>query len=140
MPGPSGGPRNMIKVMLRLGDFSFSIDTAAYETLDRTTQYVWPIQDRPSKRPGRQWTGPGEETIDLPGVIYPQFKGTLNELDTLRNLAEEGEPKFLIDGRGNIWGKYCIEEIKETQKIFFSDGVPREIRFQIKLSRFGEDQ
>jgi hypothetical protein len=130
----------MIKVMLRLGEYSFSLDTAAYERLERAVQYTWPSQPRIGQRPGRQFTGIGEESIDLPGVIYPQFRGTLNEMKTLRAMAEEGEPKLLVDGRGNVWGKYCIEEIKETQSVLFSDGVPREVRFQVKLARYGEDQ
>ena len=130
----------MIKVMLRLGPYNFSIDTAAYERLERSVQFNWPSQSRIGRRPGRQFTGMGEETIDLPGVIYPQFGGSLDEMKTLRDMGEEGEPLVLVDGLGKVWGKYCIEEVKETQGVLFSDGVPREIRFQIKLARFGEDR
>ena len=124
---------------MALGDYRFSVDTAAFGKLSRSVEYRWPSQDRAGRRPAKQFTGIGTETIEVDGVIYPHYKGGLGQMDEFRALAGEGVPYLLVDGRGKVWGKFCIESIKETRTVFFADGTPRKIEFALTLSHYGED-
>lgn len=141
----------MTKVMMTLGKFRFSLGTAAYKSLRRSVEYRWEAQARAGRIPARQFVGPGNETIELDGVIYPQQqigggeagaqkRVGLGQMDRLRAEAGRGEPLPLTDGMGNHWGKWCIERVEETRSAFFPDGAPRKIEFRLSLSRYGEDQ
>ncbi len=47
--------------------YNFSLDTAAFDELTRSTEFRWTSQER----------------LTLKGAIYPGFKGGLKRLDTL---------------------------------------------------------
>ncbi|WP_199237391.1 phage tail protein [Azospirillum sp. TSH64] len=125
--------------MLALGEYRFSIDTAAYQTLQRSTEYRWPSQDRLGRAPALQFLGPGTDQISLAGTIFPQFRGGIGQLDKLRAEAGKGEPLLLVDGRGRVHGKYVVTKIEETQALFLSDGTPRKVDFSLELLRYGDD-
>ena len=125
--------------LMKLGDYTFSIDSAAYQTLSRTTEYRWRSQPRVGRLPAQQFMGPGEETLSLDGVIYPHFKGGLSQLDAMRTEAGKGEPLMLVDGTGHIWQQWVINQVEETHKTLFEDGTPRRVEFRLQLSRYGED-
>ncbi|MGE4296924.1 MAG: phage tail protein [Desulfovibrionaceae bacterium] len=126
-------------VMMALGSYRFSLSTAAYQQLRRTTPFRWAEQPRFAREPGLQFTGPGKETIELEGVILTTFKGGLGQLDAMRAEAGKGVPLVLTDGLGKAWGKYVIEEVAETQTVFLPGGIPKKIEFSLRLSRYGED-
>jgi phage protein U len=125
-------------VLLGLGDYKFSISTAAYDSLSRSTSWRWPSQERAGRTPARQFTGKGDDTITLTGVIFAE-QGGVGQVEALRKLADTGEPQILVDQLGYIRGKWCIETITETQSSFFSDGVARKQEFSIQMSAYGED-
>ena len=129
----------MIDVMMMLGSFMFSIDTAAYQELTRTNEYRWPAQERVTREAALQFVGPGQESISLKGVIYPHYKGGIGQMDTIRGDAALGEPLLLVDGNGNYWGKYVIERAEETKTVFYADGTPRKIDFKLDLKYYGDD-
>lgn len=126
-------------VMLQLGSFQFGVSTAAYQELKRSTEWRWPAQDQFGRLPALQFVGPSSDTITLPGVIYPEYRGGLGLLDALRALADAGEPQMMIDGRGNILGKWVIERVEEGQQVFADGGVPRKMEFTLGLRRIQDD-
>jgi len=126
-------------IMMKLGRYTFSLKTAAYQDLKRSTAYRWQQQDRINRRPAQQYLGIGEETISLSGTVYPYFKGGTKQINAIRAEAETGKPLLLIDGTGMVWGKMVIKKINETQKILFSDGTPRQIDFSLELAYYGND-
>jgi hypothetical protein len=130
----------MTDVMMGLGNYRFSLSTAAYQDLKRTNPYRWSAQNRIGQRPALQYIGPGQETIELSGDIYPLYKGGIGQLDKMRVLAGTGQPQILVDGLGNIWGKWCIEEIQETQTTFLPGGIPKKQSFTLRLSHYGEEK
>ena len=83
-----------------------------------------------------QHVGQGTETITLPGVIYPEFRGGTGQLDAMREIAGKGEPLSLIDGGGGVMGLFAIERIEEKQAVFAAAGVPRKVEFTLQLRRF----
>ncbi len=129
----------MAKTLMQLGDYSFSLDTAAYQVLFRSTAYQWASQDRMGQRPSAQHLGCGAETMRLNGVIYPEYAGGLTQMDAMREEAEKGEPLILVDGNGYVWQQWCITSIEETQKVFNDYGEPKKVAFRLQLSRYGED-
>lgn len=130
----------MTEIMMALGTYRFALPSAAYQQLRRTAEYRWPSQERLGRRPARQFVGPGDERLELEGIIHPHFAGGLGQLDRMRELAGQGEPQMLSDGRGRVWGLWCIERIEETQTIFDRNGDPFKIEFRLALGRYGEDE
>lgn len=124
-------------VMLALGDFRFSLNTAAFQELSRSNSWRWPAVDRIGARPASQFVGPGEDCIRINGQIYPHFRGGIGQIDAMRAEADKGEPLLLVDGTGRVWGKYVITDISETQAVFFSNGAPRRQDFDITLQAYG---
>ncbi len=129
----------MAELMAALGPFRFGVGTAAPQSLRRAAEYRWPAQERFGRASARQYTGPGGETLELEGVLYPHHAGGLGQVEAMRTLAGKGEPLRLTDGRGKAWGRWCIERVEETQTVFFADGTPRKIEFRLALARYGED-
>lgn len=123
-------------VMMMLGGFKFFIHTAAYRELNRRTEYKWPSQHRFGKRPSYQWVGEGDDTMQLSGVIYPEFRGGFHQIETLRSIASRGQPQLLIDGLGKILGRWVIEGIDEKQSTFAGFGAPRKQEFTLQLRKF----
>lgn len=123
-------------MMMRLGDFAFGINTAAYDELRRSTEYKWPAQERFGQRDTLQYTGPGDDTITLTGTILTAYRGGTGQLQRLRNLAAEGQPQFLISGLGQIMGRWVIERVEEGQTTFAAAGHPRKQEFTVQLRRF----
>ena len=126
-------------VMMQLGAFQFGIATAAYQELRRTAAWRWPTQERFGKAATMQFTGPETETMDLPGVIYPEWRGGFGQLDTMRSIAGEGKPLALVAGDGASMGKWVILRVEETQTVFGDAGAPRRVEFSLALQRYPED-
>lgn len=123
-------------VMMQLGSFQFSVATAAYQELSRSTQWRWPEQETFGVLPTSQFTGPGKETLSIKGVIFPEFLGGFGQVDQLRRLGDEGSPQMLVSGEGSIMGRWCIEQVDEGQTIFDTAGRPRRQEFSMQLKRF----
>ncbi|HHW4679775.1 MAG TPA: phage tail protein [Xylella sp.] len=127
-------------VQMMLGDYTFSVATVVYQELARVNEYRWAAIERYGQRDARQYTGPGEERIELPGIAYPDWQGSRASLDELRTMASQGKPLQLIDSYGVIHGWYVIERIEERQSYHHPDGRPRRIEFTLSLQRVTDDQ
>ncbi len=125
-------------VMMTLGSFNFTLSTAVYQELRRTTEYTWASQSRFGNKEAVQYTGRGTETIVLPGVIYPEWRGGTGQVQDLRNLAAEAQPLLLLDGTGNVYGNWVIEKVEENQSVFAGGGVARKQEFTISLKRYDD--
>ncbi|WP_318356301.1 phage tail protein [Enterobacter sp.] len=125
-------------MMLALGMFVFMRQTLPYQSIQRDTDYRWPSNSRVGLRDTFQFLGPGEETVALSGVLYPELTGGKLSMTTLRLMAEEGRAWPLIDGTGTIYGMFIINNVSETGSLLFSDGTPRRTDFTLKLTRVDE--
>lgn len=126
-------------MMLALGPYRFSLNTSAYQSLKRSSEYRWPSTPRIGKEPLLQAIGPGCDHIDLDGVIYPHFRGGLGQINAMRDSAQRQDPLMLINGQGNVLGRFVITQIEESQNTFLADGTPRKIEFRLSLERYGEE-
>lgn len=125
-------------VMMKLGPYTFSISTAAYQELTRSTEYRWGAQERIGQREALQFVGPGKDTIDLTGVVYPKYRGGFGQLNEMRASAAAGQPLMMVAGTGRLMGRWCIEGITENQSIFLGAGRPRKQTFTLKLRKYGD--
>lgn len=129
-------------IMIALGDYRFSMSTAAFQRLSRTSEWRWPSQEVIGARPKKQYVGPGEDRIELSGEVYPSYRPQrqgLAQVAYMRQEAARGEPLLMVDGTGRVWGLFVIESVTEDQTVFFSDGTPRKIEFSVSLSAYGGD-
>lgn len=123
--------------MFILGQYIFGLSTAAPAEFSRETAYNWPAQDVFGAGQSLQFTGWGEDSITLQGVIYTEFIGDTGQLNAMRETADAGEPLTLIDGRGNILGDYVITRVSERQDAFAQAGTPLRQSFTMTLARYG---
>jgi uncharacterized protein len=127
-------------VFMALGSYRFSISTAVYESFKRETKWRWASQERLSRTPAKQYVGPGEDTITLEGVVYPHFRGGLEQIDNIRAEADKEEPLLLVDGLGYVYDYWVVTSLSETHTALWQKGVPLKQQFTLTLEYFGEDE
>lgn len=128
-----------VSMMMALGLFVFGLHTVPYQQLQRQMSWRHPSVSRVGRRPARQFTGPGDDVITLSGVLYPELTGGKISLAALQAMANEGKAWPLIEGTGIFYGLFVIEEISQTDSLFFADGAPRKIEFSMKLTRVDDE-
>lgn len=119
--------------------YTFNLDTAAFDELRRSTEFRWASQERLGRRPAQQGVGMGDEKITLKGVIFPGFKGGLKQLDTLRTLGAQLQPLTLTTGYGDVLGTWCLQSVDEEQSSLMAGGIPRKQAFTLEFVRYGDD-
>lgn len=129
----------MARPLFQLGSFQFDLPNGVPQTLDRTAEYRWEVQDRLLRDPAAQFLGPGSQEITLDGVLFPGFSGRQSTMEILRELAAKGEPQMLSDGLGKVYGKWAIRRVQEGLGTFAPGGGARQISFNISLVRYVED-
>lgn len=126
-------------MMMALGTFVFSLPTLAYQKLQHATAWRHASSERVGARAAHQYVGPGEETIELDGLVAAELTGDTASLQLLRDLADEGRPLALVDGTGRVYGAFVINSLSESKSLFFQDGAARRIEFQLALTRVDDD-
>jgi len=126
----------MSEPMLQLGVYQFSISTAAYQELSRGAEYRWAAQARVGSNDALQFTGTPAETLELRGVIYPHYKGGLDQLTAMRAQASLGVPLPLLTMGGRVMGAWVVEAVREGQRIFERGGRPLRQEFDLKMRRY----
>jgi phage protein U len=121
-------------MMMIFGMFVFSIPTATYQSLQRSTTWRHASNSRVGVAPAYQYCGPGEDTITLDGSIVPEF-GMQMSITALRLMGNTGMSFPLIAGNGKIYGMWKIDSLDETQTYFFPNGKPRKVEFSLKISK-----
>lgn len=124
--------------MAALGLFVFQLNTTPYQMMQINQKYRYGVNNRVGKRPSVQFIGLDNDDITLSGTLLPSLTGGRLSLLVLEQMAETGRAWSLIDGTGNIYGMYVIEEITQSKSEFFVDGAPRKIDFTLKLKRTDE--
>ena len=123
-------------MMMALGLFIFSLNTIAYQQLQRQTSWRHVSHDRVGDSPDYQYAGKGADTFTLNCSIsheIQKFSGL--SIDILRMMADSGKSFLLIEGTGRIYGFVVIVDMNETRTEFFKDGQPRLTEFSISLEK-----
>lgn len=122
--------------MMQYGILQFSIATAAYQRLERSTSYRWARQAQIGSHDALQFVGYGEDRLELEGVIFPHYRGGAGQLDRMRRQASVGVPLPLVSGYGRFLGVWCCSRISETQDAHLPGGVPLRQEFRMGLERY----
>jgi phage protein U len=129
-----------------LGQAFFEVQGLNYQEVERKFHFRWKEQERIGDRPARQWLGPGEESINLHGFIFPKdprFAGSLDALNSLRASAASGQFfNFSVmsdPGTARFLGTWCVLAVFDQQKLFANDGTPRKVHFTIEIGAYGGD-
>jgi phage protein U len=124
-------------MMLSLGDFQFSVNTAAYSELSLKAEYSWAAVNRLQNTPQHQAVGKETRSISLQGIVYPFYReaGT-EQIETLRKAAAKMEPQSLTSGDGRYLGRWIVKSVSQTDSVFFSDGTPQKQEFSLELEQF----
>lgn len=121
-------------MMMVFGMFVFSIPTATYQSLQRSTSWRHASNSRVGDAPAYQFVGKGEDTITLEGSIVPEF-GSHMSLTALRLMGDTGKSYPLIAGTGQIYGLWKLDSVDEIQTYQFKNGLARKLEFSLKLSK-----
>lgn len=127
-------------VLMVLGDFQFSLNTLVFQEWQRKTGWKWPGQERFGQLDALQFTGLGEDTLQLPGVLYPNWRGDIANIDDLRAMGDEGQPFMLVDSMGNVLGRWVIESFEEKQSLHDATGKPRKVDFVLSLKKYDDGE
>ncbi len=126
-------------MLMSLGLFTFSLQTAPFETLKRSTAQRWEGKNRVGRPPAYQWSGQGEDTITVDGTLAPGLTGGPANLDKLREMAASGKVWILTAGTGEVLDKWFITNVEETRTRMLADGAPRKVAFSLTLRRYWDD-
>ena len=122
-------------MLAALGEFIFGLATFPFADLSRRSDWRHARTPRLGARDATQFLGPGDETLQLSGVLVPGVGGSYTAIATLRRMADAGEEYPFVDGAGNVWGNFRITGLDERRKYLLVDGTPMMIDFAIDLDR-----
>jgi hypothetical protein len=125
-------------VLLMLGAFKFSLNTAVFQERRRSTEYRWAAIPQFQDVDALQYVGL-DDTMSLPGVVYPDFRGDDQQIERLRAIASLGKPQRLIDSDGSVLGYWVITQVTDTSSFFKADGGARKQEFDVSLRFYGTD-
>lgn len=125
------------RVMMGLGGYRFSLKTAAFQELTRVTEFGWTPVDIAASMPHMQRANLGSDTINLKGVIFTAYKGTIWQPEAMRAQGHQGVPMPLITGYGQWLGMWCIISLSESGTNFISVGAPKRQEFDLTLQMDG---
>ena len=128
-------------ILMSLGQFIFQTSTLAFQQIQRQRAWNYASNVVALGRAKKQFTGAGEDTVTLPGLIYEEYGfGCRYAIDELASMASTGQGFVLMDGSGYLYGVYVIDNIDETKTYLLDNGVPRKVDFTIKLSRTDDER
>lgn len=131
--------------LLALGRHIFEIAPLNFQEIERTTTIKWPAIGRFGSRPGRQFTGYGEDPITISGLLYPEELGGRDELETLRETGRAARPVPMIGWAGSdamaakVFGMVVILEIYDSQDKINKAGFGRRMRFSVEVAPYPGD-
>lgn len=123
-------------MMMILGMFVFSLDTIAYQQLQRQTSWRHVSHDRVGDAPDYQYAGKGADVFTLNATIsheIQRFSGV--SLDAVRLMANTGKSFLLMEGTGKIYGFVVIKDMVETKTEFSKNGQQKLTEFNITLEK-----
>ncbi|OQX16162.1 MAG: hypothetical protein BWK73_04680 [Thiothrix lacustris] len=128
-------------MMMQLGRYQFSINAARYNQLQRDTTYLWAAQNRVGGTPSRQFGGLGDDTLTISGVVFPQWRGGVWQVEAMRSEARKGKPLILVSagwalGR-NVFGYWTLNKVTENQSWIGKYGDPAKQEFGLELTYYG---
>lgn len=130
-----------MKPLLSLGPHIFEIAPLNFQRIERETEAKWPAIARFGGRPGRQFTGFGEDPITITGLLYPDELGGRDEFEAIRATQAAARPVVMTGWAGSgfvarVYGRVVILNIRDEQSAINRDGLGRRISYDITVAPF----
>lgn len=122
-------------MLASLGLFVFEAASFPFAELNRRSDWRHARGTRVGALDASQYVGPGADQVSIAGALVPQLGADYGSIDTLRQMAEEGDTYQLVDGTGLVWGGFVITGMEERRRALMHDGVPRMVDFSLQLDR-----
>lgn len=127
--------------LFQLGSFTFEMRTLAPHIIGRSDSWRWEETPRLSGETALQYLGRGLSELTFEATLYAGVlkNHSENGLETLRSLADAGQPLPLIRGDFRMIGWYSIVGIEEDQAYIDRSGRARRNGITLSLLRFGSE-
>jgi len=129
-------------VLLSWGEFQFSIESLAYDSLSIASEQRWVSVERILRIPAMQNMGAGSKPIKISGVTFPQLSKKADAISELRGLFEKGLPHMLTSGgsEGRVFGEFVLTNIDENTSAFLPGGQYRKNSVSLSFEEYGRDK
>ncbi|MDO9428459.1 MAG: phage tail protein [Methylobacterium sp.] len=130
-------------MLWQVGPLSISRRPFHIEEWTRDASASWAKKDLLGRRPDREFTGEGEETLTLKGKLHPFNRRAiagLSSIELAHSLRRSGQSVFVTRGDGTVYGFYAIENVQERHSAIgpHTGGVGQEIEHELKLVPVGQ--
>lgn len=126
--------------LLALGPHKFEIAPLNFQSIERNTIAKWPAIARFGGAPGRQFTGFGEDTIKISGLLFPDELGGREEFEEIRATQKAARPVTMLgwiglDGTAaRVFGRVVILQVSDTQTYINHAGAGRKLSFDVEIA------
>ena len=130
-------------MLFQVGPLTISRRPYNIEEWSREASASWAKKELLGRRPDREFTGEGEESLTLKGTLHPFHRNAfagLSSLELAQTLRRTGQAVFVTRGDGTVFGFYAIESVSERHSSLgpHTAGVGQEIEHEIKLVPVGQ--
>jgi Phage protein U len=122
-------------MLFALGLFVFDSQTMLPDRIERDRAFRHARDDRFLAPAASQFVGVGDDKVTLTGTLVPELAGNASAIETLAEMASEGEAWPLMDGTGSILGTYTIDRLANGGSNLIDTGQARKIDFTLELTR-----
>ena len=125
-------------MLFQLGAITFDRKVDAEET-DEDFGGDFAVKPVVGARQPREFMGPSDHKFTLSGELLPYFHNRvgigsgLDEVATLKAMAESGEPQILVRGDGTNMGWFLIEKGSLKSTRLSSQGIGHVIHYSLNL-------
>jgi phage protein U len=133
-----------MRPLLALGSFVFRVLPLTLQQIDEESSANHPPKQRFGRGPYRQFTGPGEATQKIGGLIFDEEFGGYGEYIGLKAMQATGTPVMVVSWGGGaasalVLGRMCILKVGAVHTSIGEGGIGRKIAFSVELARAGDD-
>lgn len=82
-----------------------------------------------------EFSGPGDDPIELHGHMLPFHLGGLSEYEAARSICTSGQPVFVVRGDGTVRGWHQIMEVTGRHRFIAPNGIGFEVEHGLRLER-----
>ncbi len=131
--------------LLALGPHIFEIAPLNFQQIERSTEALWPSISRFGGRPGRQFTGYGDDRLTITGLLFPDEMGGRAEYEAIRVTQAAANPVLMLGWAtglsmaATLFGRVVILNVQDTQSVINRQGFGRKIEFSIEVAPFSGD-
>ncbi len=127
--------------LLALGPHIFQTTELNFQELKRSTEAKWPAIARFGGYPGRQFTGFGDDSIEISGLLFPDEFNDREQFEALRATQRGKRPVTLMgwavgSGAAEVFGRVVILKVDDTQSRINWRGAGRRIEYSVSLAPF----